>query len=106
MLEQVGHEMVYFTSHSSLDDKTRRTDATFVPDYSTAFHKYGMLWTSTKVSWLIDGVEQASIATPADMHSPMYMLLNMAVGGNWPGDPDPSFQSASYSVDYSARPSR
>ena len=100
VLEQVGHEMVYFTSHSSLDDKTRRTDATFVPDYSTAFHKYGMLWTSTKVSWLIDGVEQASIATPADMHSPMYMLLNMAVGGNWPGDPDPSFQSASYSVDY------
>ncbi len=99
-LEQVGHEMVYFTSHSSLDDKTRRTDASYVPDFSSSFHKYGVLWTSTKISWFIDGVEQASIATPGDMHTEMYLLLNLAVGGNWPGDPDADFQSAKYSLDY------
>jgi Ca2+-binding RTX toxin-like protein/beta-glucanase (GH16 family) len=99
-LEQIGHEMVYFTSHSTVDGVTRRTNASYVSDFSSTYHKYGLLWTTTEVSWYIDGVKQASLPTPSDMHQPMYMLLNLAIGGNWPGDPDPSFQSARYSVDY------
>lgn len=61
---------------------------------------YGVLWTAETITWYIDGVATASIATPADMHSPMYMLVNLAIGGDWPGDPSASFSGADLLVDY------
>ena len=30
------------------------------------------------------------MATPWDLNSPMYMILNLAVGGNWAGSPNGS----------------
>jgi hypothetical protein len=30
----------------------------------------------------------------------MYMLINLAVGGKWPGSPRPDFRSAEMKVDY------
>ena len=61
---------------------------------------YGVLWTAETITWYIDGVATSSIATPSDMHSPMYMLVNLAIGGDWPGDPSASFTGADLLVDY------
>ena len=56
-----------------------------IPGYSNAFHQYGVLWTAERVVWYIDRVPVAQILTPAAMNQPMYMQLNLAVGGTWIG---------------------
>lgn len=45
------------------------------------FHNYGLLWDENHITWYFDDVAVAQIDTPADMHDPMYMLVNLAVGG-------------------------
>ncbi|GAA2383627.1 hydrolase [Catellatospora methionotrophica] len=61
-----------------------------------AFHTYAVDWAPDSVTWFIDGI-QYSRKTRADAGSnrwvfdhPFFMLLNVAVGGNWPGNPDGS----------------
>jgi Ca2+-binding RTX toxin-like protein len=49
----------------------------------------------------IDGREIMVTPTPADMHSPMYMIASLAVGSaaNWPGPPD-GVSSGTMTIDY------
>lgn len=69
-------------------------------DLSKGFHTYGVDWQADKITWYFDGKSVFSTDTPSDMHSPMYLLLNQAVGsGNsWIGNPDGSTQQ--YKIDY------
>jgi beta-glucanase (GH16 family) len=48
---------------------------------TSGFHTYGMLWDEDQIVWYFDDVAVAHAATPSDMHDPMYMLVNLAVGG-------------------------
>lgn len=62
-----------------------------VKDTSAGFHDYGLLWTADRLTWFFDGCPMAETPTPADLHGPMYMLINLAVGG-WAGSPNHSTQ--------------
>jgi beta-glucanase (GH16 family) len=61
------------------------------------FHVFAVEWAAGEIRWLFDGAEYHRI-TPADLPAgapwvfdhPFFMLLNVAVGGGWPGDPDSS----------------
>jgi beta-glucanase (GH16 family) len=58
-----------------------------VPDGISGFHTYGVDWEPDTITFYIDGDAVASMPTPADMHQPMYMLMDLAMGGagSWPG---------------------
>jgi beta-glucanase (GH16 family) len=66
-------------------------DATFADD----FHIYGVEWTTNQIKWFVDGQQYFSV-NPASLPSgttwvftqPQFLLLNVAVGGGWPGNPD------------------
>jgi beta-glucanase (GH16 family) len=93
ILEARGSEptMLSLTVHYNLDSKPVMAPSPFkvtVPDQTVGFHRYGVLWNDEFVAWYFDGQRIAYMATPADLHSPMYILLNLAVGGGWPGNPD------------------
>ncbi|MBF9234419.1 family 16 glycosylhydrolase [Microvirga alba] len=60
------------------------------PDLSAAFHTYAVKWTAEELVWYFDGRSVTRMPTPSDMHRPMYMIVNLAVGGSWPGVPDSS----------------
>lgn len=65
------------------------------------YHVYGALWLPDRVDYYIDGIKSNSIPTPADVNQPMYMLINLAVGGTWPGNPTPDVVfPATMDVDY------
>jgi beta-glucanase (GH16 family) len=60
----------------------------------TQYHVYGIIWEENLIRWFVDGVQfyqftiQASNNSEEEFRHPMFLLLNMAVGGNWPGYPD------------------
>ncbi|MDL2402610.1 family 16 glycosylhydrolase [Rhizobium mayense] len=63
------------------------------------FHNYGVLWDQDQIVWYFDDVAIAHAATPSDMHSPMYMLVDQAVGGT-AGTPTASLQDSEMKIDY------
>jgi hypothetical protein len=72
-----------------------------VPDTSAEFHTFSIDWTKESIIWFFDDIQVASKPTPEDFHQPMYMLLNLAVGGGWPGAPDTTTEfPARYSIDW------
>jgi VCBS repeat-containing protein len=101
VFEQLGGADIYQTSHytDSTGAPAQTGFTTYQPGNTTGFHTYGLLWTKTSLTWYVDGVETATTATPADMNSPMYMLVNLGIGG-WSGDAPSSLTSAQMEVDY------
>jgi beta-glucanase (GH16 family) len=73
----------------------------------TQYHVYGIIWDENLIRWFMDGVQfyqftiQASNNSDDAFRHPMFLLLNLAVGGNWPGYPDTTtpFPSSMW-VDY------
>ncbi len=83
--------VLYSTSHSLVDGVwSGDSQVRLVPDTSTGFHVYAVDWEPTLLSFYVDGNLIATIPTPAAMDQPMYMILNLTVGGagSWPGAPD------------------
>ena len=70
-------------------------------DLADDFHLYSVVWTAETVRWYLDRQPVASHPTPADFTRPVHFLLNLAVGGGWPGEPDASTPfPADYRIDY------
>ena len=65
------------------------------PDFSKGFHTFGMEWTPKQITWYIDGLERfrANVSIPS---KPMYLIANLAVGGNWVGPPNAKTKFPSY----------
>jgi beta-glucanase (GH16 family) len=99
VMESIGDPgRVYATAHSkALERPTTELHVTD-PD---AFHVYAVSWDPKQIAWFIDGREVKRQPTPPDMNKPMYILANLAVGGNWPGAPDATTRwPARMSIDY------
>ena len=99
IMELVGHEpnKVYGTVHfgpgpASIQFSRGYTLA--ATDFSNDFHVFSIVWDSNFIQWLVDGHLYASF-TKTDVGSAtypfnedFYFIINLAVGGNWPGSPD------------------
>ncbi|MFF3489892.1 family 16 glycosylhydrolase [Streptomyces sp. NPDC002795] len=66
--------------------------------FADAFHTFAVDWTPNKITWSVDGTVYQT-RTPADVggnqwvfEKPFFLILNLAVGGDWPGDPDAGTQ--------------
>jgi beta-glucanase (GH16 family) len=62
--------------------------------FADAFHTFAVDWAPNSIKWSVDGVVYET-RTPADVGSntwafnkPFFLILNLAVGGDWPGDPN------------------
>jgi beta-glucanase (GH16 family) len=102
VMENIGREpsVVHGTMHgpgysggSSIGGSHTLTAGSFADDY----HVFAVEWTPGEVRWFVDGTEYRR-NTPANLppgaawvfDHPFFLLLNVAVGGAWPGDPDAS----------------
>jgi beta-glucanase (GH16 family) len=60
----------------------------------TQYHVYSIEWNASTITWFLDGVKywEGNIAnninSTDEFHAPFFIILNLAVGGAWPGFPD------------------
>jgi beta-glucanase (GH16 family) len=104
IMEMLGSDptTIYASTHSGSDNDSS-TLPVYVGDTTQAFHTYGLDWEPNSITWYFDGNAIRTVATPSDMHQPMYLLINLAVGGagSWPGAPTSSSEfPAQMSIDY------
>jgi beta-glucanase (GH16 family) len=66
--------------------------------FADDFHTFKVEWSPNRIVWSVDG-NIYQTRTPADLGGrqwvfdhPFFLILNLAVGGYWPGDPDGSTQ--------------
>jgi beta-glucanase (GH16 family) len=90
IVEQLSRQpdRVHLTQHTEQDGKHDQTGFVANVDSAGGFHTYGVLWDRTWLVWYIDGVEAARTPTPRDMNRPMFIIVNLAVGGEWGGPAD------------------
>lgn len=82
---------------SSVSDEFRAT----IPDFSADFHRYSVEWTPDAIVWSVDDVITAEVRGERVSQEQMYIILNLAVGGSFPGPPDDSTQfPGSFDIDY------
>jgi beta-glucanase (GH16 family) len=100
IMENIGREpsIVHGTMHgpgysggSGIGGPYSLTRGAFADD----FHVYAVEWSPGLIQWFVDDTEyfrtsQASIpsGTAWVFDHPFFLLLNVAVGGSWPNDPD------------------
>lgn len=70
------------------------------------FNNYAIEWRENRIDWFLND-ELFLTRTPDDVapnewvyNKPFYMILNLAMGGNFTGDIDPSLNSAQLEVDW------
>jgi beta-glucanase (GH16 family) len=113
IMEMVGHEpeKVHGTVHYGPDWPENQftgtsyslDDGTFADD----FHIFSIEWKMDSIKWFVDGNEFFSV-TPSRLQPHQYpfnarfhLVMNLAVGGNWPGIPDETTEfPQSLIVDY------
>ncbi|WP_208007481.1 glycoside hydrolase family 16 protein [Labedella endophytica] len=110
--EVVGGEpdTVYGTAHGPTYFNENGIGAALELDEASGddFHVYAVDKQRDAITWSVDGVDYLTL-TPEDLPAPddwvfeqdMHLLLNVAVGGDWPGSPDETTAfPAEMAVDY------
>jgi beta-glucanase (GH16 family) len=61
------------------------------PDFTADFHKFKVLWDPNQVVFYVDGQEIYKVTDRNIIpHEKMFLIMNTAVGGTYPGSPDQS----------------
>jgi beta-glucanase (GH16 family) len=104
MMELLGHDptRVYMHLHYGEDWQSHRsTGESFRgPNFTEDFHVFAVEWEKDEIRWFIDGMLRHTVREniPA---AKMRIILNTAVGGDWPGYPNKRTQFPQYHlIDY------
>lgn len=100
VMENVGYEpaVVHGTVHGPGYSGAAGISAAYTNTsgaaFADAFHVFAVDWTADAITWSVDGtayrtVTRADVGTnPWVFDKPFFVILNVAVGGGWPGSPD------------------
>ncbi|HKB56797.1 MAG TPA: glycoside hydrolase family 16 protein [Lacunisphaera sp.] len=115
VVELIGHKpgtlhgTLHGPGYSGQHGLTKSTVLSNNADFADAYHVFAVDWRPGRIDWLLDG-KIYHTRTPADLpagakwvfdDNSCFLLLNLAVGGLWPGYPDATTQfPQEYRVDY------
>ena len=90
---------LHFPGNSGGDAVTEKTT---VANTDTEFHIYAVEWTAESIKLSVDGEFFLTFENNADVpyNADMFMILNLAMGGNLGGTVDPDFTQDTMEVDY------
>lgn len=109
-----GNKIVYGTAHTYGKDAPwedhklagiayrNPSDESFNDDY----HTFGINWSKDQITWYVDDQPYVSASYANDeiakraLNRPQYIQLNLAMGGNWPGDAGTDLDGTEFAIDY------
>jgi len=105
IMEQSGSakNTIYGTLHYPTE-KSPNGDGgtTTLTTASTAFHKYSSIWTAGSIQLLVDDVVYYTLPNNSSIpfNQGFFIILNVAMGGNFGGTVDPAFTTDQMEIDY------
>jgi|GEM_PF-6941392 len=89
--ERTVHGTVHFANQNNQYEYQGGSKS--ITEYLSAdYHVYEIEWNADRIIWRLDGVEyhrqDMRGSEFSEFEKPFYLLLNVAVGGDWPGYPD------------------
>ena len=111
-----GNRTVWQTIHtddglSEDNGKLAGQGYTISEDFYNDYHIFGINWSENKVEWYVDdqivctadysdtSIAKNRIAQKA-LNRPQYIQMNLAMGGNWPGDAGTNLAGTEFVIDY------
>ena len=92
VVEVLGHTPRLVRSHFHFTDEDGRErnpgNGLRLPDTTATWHRYTLDWTPEQLVWYVDG--RRTWTFKREQYVPderMYLIFNLAVGGDWPGPP-------------------
>ena len=105
-----GNRTVYQTAHTDnnrvTETKLAGTAYTIGENFNNEYHVFGIDWSPNKIEWYVDDeivqsvdYSHLPIAQKA-LNRPQYIQMNLAMGGNWPGDVGTGLAGTEFDIDY------
>ncbi len=115
IMETLGNDLstAYCTVHYGAPHAEQQ--GTITGNFGDGFHEYSVEWEPGEMRWYVDNTEVLVVNDwfsavegeddkpyPAPFDQPFFVQMNLAVGGNWPGNPDATtnFDKAQFEIDY------
>jgi beta-glucanase (GH16 family) len=110
IMEMLGHESFksYGTTHWDNNGQHAYQGGSYSLSsgtFSDSYHLFSIIWDEQSIRWYVDDnlFYTISITSPSmsELRENHFIILNVAVGGNWPGYPDPTTVFPQYMyIDY------
>lgn len=98
IMELVGHEpsKIHGTAHFGLQPPSDPLGGSYslgAEKYIEEFHVFSIIWEEDQIKWLMDdnqfhSITKSQIGSVYPFNNNFFFILNVAVGGQWPGSPD------------------
>lgn len=105
ILEMIGQDPGELILHFHPEDRDADSPSKRVrlkgSDLASDWHTVGLRWTPNKLVYLLDGKPVFTVTGKQVPSEPMYLVMNLAVGGAYPGAPDETTSfPATFEIDY------
>ncbi len=102
IMENIGKQSEWSINHGSSHSPNHSAGNALTASYTLpsgqyfkdSYHLFQLQWSQNKLAWYVDGILYETRTTvdtgtdPWPFNLPFFFLLNTAIGGNWPGNPD------------------
>ncbi|MCD4826344.1 MAG: glycoside hydrolase family 16 protein [Acholeplasmataceae bacterium] len=112
IMEHVGNHkgFFHFSLHSKSFNHNIQNQPTYVYENSKlldGFHLYSIEWCENEISFFIDDLHMVTFKKQKDaskeqwpFDQPFYIILNLAIGGNWGGNIDDGMFPISFKIEH------
>lgn len=105
VMEHVGSQLnkIYGTVHyPGFSGGNAVGGTTVISNATTEFHKYTAEWNTSSIRFFVDDVPFFTFSNNGSLpfNQNFFIILNIAMGGNFGGPVDPGFVSAAMEIDY------
>jgi beta-glucanase (GH16 family) len=105
IMEHVGNQLnrIYATMHYTGNSGGNGVgSSTLISNATIAFHKYGMEWNASFIKFYVDDVLFYTFTNTSALpfNQNFFLILNVAMGGNFGGAVDPAFNNSAMEIDY------